>query len=126
MVRGIRGLTVEREAVGRISVPVCSIVGTLDPMRAGVDAMVGVVPDHTVVFVEGADHLQATRSPELARALLEFLRTHSDGTGCKTDLSSGGKARLEAALPPPNIVVVVVDDLRWDEYGAARLHSASG
>ena len=77
MVRGIRGLTVEREAVGRISVPVCSIVGTRDPMKAGVDAMVGVVPNHTVVFVEGADHLQAARSPELARTLRAFLRTHS-------------------------------------------------
>jgi len=85
MVGGIRGLTVEREAVGRISVPVCSIVGTRDPMKAGVDAMVGVVPDHTVVFIEGADHLQATRSPALARALREFLRTHSDGTGLSKD-----------------------------------------
>jgi pimeloyl-ACP methyl ester carboxylesterase len=85
MVRGIRGLTVEREAVGRISVPVCSIVGTLDPMKAGVDAMVGVVPDHTVVFLEGADHLQAPRSAELAKALREFLRTHSDGTGLSKD-----------------------------------------
>ena len=85
MVRGIHGLTVEREALGRIAVPVCSIVGTRDPMKAGVDAMVGAVPDHTVVFIEGADHLQAMRSPELARALREFLRAHSGGSGLSTD-----------------------------------------
>jgi pimeloyl-ACP methyl ester carboxylesterase len=85
MVRGIRGLTVEREAVSRISVPVCSIVGTLDPMKAGVDAMVGVVPNHTVVFLDGADHLQAPRSAEFERALREFLRMHSGGTGLSKD-----------------------------------------
>lgn len=85
MVRGIRALTVEHEALRRISLPVCSIVGTLDPMKPGVDAMVGVVPDHTVVFIEGADHLQATRSPEFIGTLREFLRTHEDGTGLSAD-----------------------------------------
>jgi pimeloyl-ACP methyl ester carboxylesterase len=85
MVRGIRGLTVEREALSRISVPVCSIVGTRDPMKAGVDAMVGVVPDHTVVFLEGADHLQAPRTAEFAKALREFLHAHGDGTALSKD-----------------------------------------
>jgi pimeloyl-ACP methyl ester carboxylesterase len=85
VVRGVRGLTVEREALRRISVPVCSIVGTRDPMKAGVDAMLGVVPDHTVVFLEGADHLQAPRRAELAKALLEFLRGHGDGTALPRD-----------------------------------------
>jgi pimeloyl-ACP methyl ester carboxylesterase len=79
MLRGIRGLTVEREELGGISVPVCSIVGTRDPMKAGVDAMAGLVPDHTVYYVEGADHLQAVRSPELTRRLRECLRSAGAG-----------------------------------------------
>jgi pimeloyl-ACP methyl ester carboxylesterase len=85
VVRGIGGLTVERDDISRISVPVCSIVGTRDPMKAGVDAMVGVVPDHTVVYLEGADHLQAPRSAEFAKALLEFLRGHGDGAALSRD-----------------------------------------
>lgn len=47
--------------------------------------MVGVVPDHTVVYLEGADHLQAPRSAELAKALREFLRTHGDATALSKD-----------------------------------------
>ena len=78
MVRAIDGLTVERDRVARIGIPVCSIVGTRDPMKAGVDAMVGLVPDHTVVFIEGADHLSATTSPQLSDGLLRFLRAHDD------------------------------------------------
>jgi pimeloyl-ACP methyl ester carboxylesterase len=85
MVRGISGLTVDREALARISVPVCSIVGTRDPMKVGVDAMMGVVPDHTVVFVEGANHLQTARSPELVGTLRDFLRARSASTVLSED-----------------------------------------
>jgi pimeloyl-ACP methyl ester carboxylesterase len=76
MVRRIRGLTVEEEDVKSISVPVCSIVGTLDSMKPGVDAMVGMVPDHTVVFIEGADHMAAVSSPILLESLQECLMAH--------------------------------------------------
>ena len=81
MVRAIRGLAVERDEVVGIPVPVCSIVGTRDAMKLGVDSMVGLVPDHTVVFIEGADHLSATRSPLLVETLLGFLRAHGEGAG---------------------------------------------
>lgn len=77
MVRALPELTVQEEDLRGIPVPVCSIVGTADPMKAGVDAMVGMVPNHTVVYVEGADHLQALRSPLLQRRLQEFLAAHS-------------------------------------------------
>lgn len=77
MVRGINGLTLDEGELTRIPTPVCSIVGDQDSMKLGVDAMVGKVPDHTVVFVEGADHLQATSSPVLSETLLTFLRAHS-------------------------------------------------
>ena len=73
MVRGLRGLTVEEENVRSIPVPVCSIVGTLDAMKPGVDAMVGVVPYHTVVYIEGADHMAAVGSLILLESLQECL-----------------------------------------------------
>jgi pimeloyl-ACP methyl ester carboxylesterase len=77
MVRALPALTVQEEELRGIGVPVCSIVGTADPMKPGVDAMLGKVPDHTVFYIEGADHLQATRSPLLERHLREFLSAHS-------------------------------------------------
>ena len=85
MVRGLRGLSVHEDELRRIPIPVCSIVGTLDPMKPGVDAMVGVVPDQTVVYIEGADHLQAVRSPKLLEALREFLRAHGPRTSPRGD-----------------------------------------
>jgi len=44
---------------------------TLDAMKPGVDAMVGVVPYHTVVYIEGADHMAAVGSPILLESLQE-------------------------------------------------------
>ena len=76
MVRALPGLTIERADLARLEVPICSIVGSLDTMKLGVDSMVGVVPDHTVVVIDGADHLAATSSPLLIESLLEFLRSH--------------------------------------------------
>lgn len=78
MVREVNSLTLEEEALRAISLPVCSIVGDQDSMKLGVDRMVGKVRDHTVVYVEGADHLQATSSPVLAESLQAFLLAHSE------------------------------------------------
>jgi len=87
MVRGLRGLAVPRSALRRISVPVCSIVGTRDPMKAGVDAMRGLVPDLSIVTLEGADHLSALRRPELLEALLRCLYEHA-GPGSSRQAAS--------------------------------------
>ncbi len=81
MLRGLEGLTVERERLREIPVPVLCIVGSLDPMKRGADAMRGLVPDLRVFVIEGADHLQALRRPELRARLLAFLRRHRSGIG---------------------------------------------
>jgi len=77
MIRGLRGLAVQAEALAGIPIPICSIAGDRDPMKFGIEAMTGKIADHTVFFVEDADHLQATRSPMLAAELQNFLRVHS-------------------------------------------------
>jgi pimeloyl-ACP methyl ester carboxylesterase len=79
MVRGIPDLTVEEEALRTIPVPVCGIVGSRDPLRVGVEALKGRVPDLRLVIVEGADHIRAPRSRELLEALRGFLRQQSSG-----------------------------------------------
>jgi hypothetical protein len=57
----------------------CSIAGSRDPLRIGVEAMRGAVPDIEVVILDGVDHMQAPRHPELLRTLTSFLRRHSAG-----------------------------------------------
>jgi pimeloyl-ACP methyl ester carboxylesterase len=76
MVRALPELAVEEEDLRRISVPMCSIVGSRDPLKAGVDAMQGLVPDLEVTVLEGADHIRAPRRPELLGTLKSFLRRH--------------------------------------------------
>jgi N-acetylglucosamine-6-sulfatase len=41
------------------------------------------------------------------------------GPTCKADRTSDCGPPAEADRVPPNLIVVVVDDLRWDEFGAA-------
>lgn len=77
MVRAMPDLAVEEEDLRRIPVPVCSIVGSRDPLRAGVDAMQGLVPDLKVAVLDNADHIRAPRRPELLGTLKSFLREHS-------------------------------------------------
>ncbi|MFQ5699688.1 MAG: alpha/beta fold hydrolase [Myxococcota bacterium] len=76
MIRALRGITLEREELRGIRAPVLSVVGTRDSLAVGVDAMKGEIADHRIVLVEGADPMQAVRSPELLSALQSFLRAH--------------------------------------------------
>jgi hypothetical protein len=41
-------------------------------MKAGVDAMVGPVANHSVVYIERADHLSATAAPSAPIAWSDF------------------------------------------------------
>jgi N-acetylglucosamine-6-sulfatase len=54
-------------------------------------------------------------TPGLVAAVLAFVI----GTACRANLSLLDEAGVTAGGTPPSIVVVVVDDLRWDEFGAA-------
>lgn len=80
VIRGLPEILLTEEEVRGISVPVCSIVGTRDPLKPGVDAMKGLVADHTVVLIDGADHIEAPWRPEFLEAMLGFLRAHRSGS----------------------------------------------
>jgi pimeloyl-ACP methyl ester carboxylesterase len=73
MLDGIPTLGVSEEELRAIELPVCSIIGTRDPLLSGVRAMEGKLADHQVTLIEGADHLQAPARPELLAALRSFL-----------------------------------------------------
>ncbi len=57
-------------------VPMLAVVGEIDPVKAGVDAMVGVASNLEVVVLPGRDHLSAVADPGLASSMLEFLVRH--------------------------------------------------
>ncbi|MGD9739961.1 MAG: alpha/beta fold hydrolase [Bauldia sp.] len=61
------------EQITAIGVPVLGIAGELDPERANIERMAGVVPDFTMVVIDGADHLAAPFAPEFAAGIRAFL-----------------------------------------------------
>ena len=77
MLDGIPALTFPMEDLAAISIPVCSIVGGEDGLRVGAEAMSGSVRDHTLVIIDGADHLRTPTRPEFIGALVDFLQKHN-------------------------------------------------
>lgn len=62
-------------------VPTLAVVGEIDPVKTGVDAMVGVMENLEVKVLPGKDHLTAVADPGLAEAMRAFLLAHSGESG---------------------------------------------
>jgi pimeloyl-ACP methyl ester carboxylesterase len=71
--RSMGALAVDGAAIDRIEVPILAVVGSKDPLRAGVEMLAARKPDVEVHIIEGADHMTAIQSPELAEAIREFV-----------------------------------------------------
>ena len=72
--RGLKDLNVTEEALKKNKVPVLAIVGEIDPLKAGTDAMAAVMSNVVdVVVISGADHITAFNYPEFAEALKGFI-----------------------------------------------------
>ena len=67
---------VTREALQRNRVPTCAVVGEMDPVKATVDGMVGLMGQLEVKVLPGRDHLTAVADPRLANSMREFLLRH--------------------------------------------------
>jgi len=76
VVRGMPGLAVPREALEKNRVPVLAIVGEFDPLKVGVDALDGVMPNLKIVVVPGADHMSTFYEPQFVETLSGFLAAH--------------------------------------------------
>jgi pimeloyl-ACP methyl ester carboxylesterase len=66
-------------AAAAVKVPTLAIVGSDDPMKAGLDALVRMRPSVKLVIVDGATHAGprgVLRRPELIAALRQFLSAH--------------------------------------------------
>jgi pimeloyl-ACP methyl ester carboxylesterase len=76
VIRSAPELAVTGAELEAIRIPVCSIVGSADPLLVAVDAMRGRVLDHTITVVNGADHLGAPMRAEFHQGLRQFLLGH--------------------------------------------------
>ena len=106
VVRSFPQLVVTEEQLRANQVPVLSIVGDGDPLKEGVDAMTGILGNHEVVVIEGADHMTATGRPEFADGLRAFLDKHSPAKAGKQQARAAelGLKRLTAWSPWPEAV----------------------
>ena len=73
VVAGLPELMVTEEALRANQVPVLSVVGSLDPLKVGIDRMQGVLAHHETVVLPGKDHLTTMRDARFPQALRAFL-----------------------------------------------------
>src|SRR5262249_14110598 len=77
VVRGFRGLAIPPERLEKNQVPTLALIGELDPLKKGVDALQGHMANLKTVVINGADHMTAVASPDFIKSLSDFLAQHS-------------------------------------------------
>ena len=58
-------------------IPVLALIGEVDPLKAGVDRLNGMLPHLKIVVIPGANHLTAFSNPLFLSSLKGFLEEHS-------------------------------------------------
>jgi pimeloyl-ACP methyl ester carboxylesterase len=76
-VRGMKALQVADAALASNKVPVLALIGSLDPLKEGVDEMPGRLPHLETFVIQGADHINTFAKPEFLAHLQAFLARHS-------------------------------------------------
>lgn len=70
-------LAITEEDLRNNRVPVLSIVGTRDPLGAGVKEMVEMMAHHEAVYIEGGDHLTTLLNKKYVENVKAFLAKHT-------------------------------------------------
>ncbi|HVS63883.1 MAG TPA: alpha/beta hydrolase [Thermoanaerobaculia bacterium] len=73
VIRGMGALGVPEAALAKIEVPILAVVGAIDPLAAGVDALAERLPGLEIERIDGADHMTALASPILRESIFRFL-----------------------------------------------------
>jgi pimeloyl-ACP methyl ester carboxylesterase len=76
VVRSFKELAVPDEKLKSCTVPTLALIGSMDPLKKGVDDLPERLPGVKVVVIEGADHMTAVQYPLFISALKEFLASH--------------------------------------------------
>jgi pimeloyl-ACP methyl ester carboxylesterase len=83
VIRSVPGLAVSEAELRAVTVPLCSIVGSRDPLIESARAMCDVVADLAVTVIPDADHIQAPARPELHAALRQFFESVEAGSAAR-------------------------------------------
>jgi pimeloyl-ACP methyl ester carboxylesterase len=81
VMRGTKQQAVTPDQVGALRMPLLAVIGSADPLKAGVDAFKRLKPELKVVVIEGAAHDGAAGRAEFAAVVREFLVAHRASTG---------------------------------------------
>ncbi|MBI2435555.1 MAG: alpha/beta hydrolase [Candidatus Hydrogenedentes bacterium] len=73
VIRQFPEFTVAEEALRNNTVPVLSVVGSLDPLKLGIDRMKGILGAHEVCVIDNCDHITTMRDAGFVQALEDFL-----------------------------------------------------
>ncbi len=73
VVRGMAGLDVDGELLRSNEVPVLNIIGSADPLKPSADALVGVMAEHRLHVIEGANHMNTLNMPEFVDTVRAFF-----------------------------------------------------
>ncbi len=73
VVRGLPALDVSAELLRLNEVPTLNIIGSEDPLKPNADALVGVMKEHRLHVIEGANHLTTLNSPEFHDTVRAFF-----------------------------------------------------
>jgi pimeloyl-ACP methyl ester carboxylesterase len=77
VVRAFGDLTIDPQKLEANQVPTLAIIGELDPLKSGVDALKERMGGLKVVVIDGADHMTAVANPTFFKSLSEFLEQNS-------------------------------------------------
>jgi pimeloyl-ACP methyl ester carboxylesterase len=76
LVRSYKELMVVDDHLKANKIPALALVGSLDPLKEGVDLLKGQMACLTVEVIEGGDHMNAFLYPDFTRKLRDFLDKH--------------------------------------------------
>jgi pimeloyl-ACP methyl ester carboxylesterase len=76
VIRGMKDLAVSDDKLKANQVPTLALIGEIDPLKKGVDALDGKMANLHVVVIDGADHVTAFIRPEFLKELKDFLGKH--------------------------------------------------
>ena len=79
LVRSYPDLLITEEKLRVNKVPTLALIGSLDPLKAGVDLLKGQLTNYAVEVIEGGDHMNAFLYPDFNRKLRAFLAKHKQG-----------------------------------------------
>jgi pimeloyl-ACP methyl ester carboxylesterase len=76
VMRGMKALTVPEAKLKENQVPAQCIIGELDPLKTGVDAIKDKMTNLRVIVIPDADHMTTSGDPKFLQSIKEFLAKH--------------------------------------------------